>query len=50
MAEDELDLRYDFICICCGGRNGEDHPDCSIRLYPMDRTEKEQRALSRADS
>lgn len=35
MADDELDLTYDFICLCCGGRNGEDHPGCSVRSFPL---------------
>lgn len=33
MANEKLDLTYDFICLCCGGRNGEDHPACSVRNY-----------------
>lgn len=33
MADEELDLTYDLICLCCGGRNGEDHPGCSVRSY-----------------
>lgn len=33
MDNDDLDLSYDMICLCCGGVNGEDHPGCSIRHY-----------------
>lgn len=31
--DQELDLTYDFICLCCGGRNGELHPSCSVQNY-----------------
>lgn len=30
---EELELTYDFICLCCGGRNGELHPSCSVQSY-----------------
>jgi len=35
MEDDDLDLSYDFICLCCGGRNGEDDPACTVRNYPL---------------
>lgn len=27
------DIPYDFICLCCGGRNGEDVANCSFSKY-----------------
>lgn len=27
------DLDYEFICLCCGGRNGADIPECSYHKY-----------------
>ena len=27
---------YDFICLCCGGRNGERNPFCSFHKYVKD--------------
>lgn len=37
MEEEDLDLRYDYICLCCGGRNGELLPECSLNRFPMER-------------
>lgn len=30
------DADFDFICLCCGGRNGERHPFCSYFKYVND--------------
>lgn len=29
------ELLYDFICLCCGGVNGEEHAQCTVRDYPL---------------
>lgn len=39
MQDFDKEFKFEFVCLCCGGRNGEVLAACSINKYPLDRTE-----------